>query len=63
MKSCPNPVIQLNDNEFWNQLNNNKQILVNGLKTTMPSYHKKPQDIITAVDEQTYRTLVRNCQL
>ena len=51
-------MIQLNDNEFWNQLNNNKQILVNGLKTTMPSYHKKPQDIITAVDEQTYRTLI-----
>ena len=56
-------MIQLNDNEFWNQLNNNKQILVNGLKKTMLSYHKKPQDIITAVDEQTYRTLVRNCQL
>ena len=51
-------MIQLNDNEFWNQLINKKQILVNGLIIDRLSYHKKPQDIITAVDEQTYRTLV-----
>ena len=56
-------MIQLNDNEFWKQLINNKQISVNGLTIDMPSYHTKQQDIITTADEQTYRTLVRNCQL
>ena len=56
-------MIQLNDNEFWNQLFNNEQILVNGLTIDMPSNHTKQQDIITTRDEQTYRTLVRNCRL
>ena len=63
MKSCPNPMIQLNDNEFWKQLINNKQISVNGLTIDMPSYRRKQQDIIPTANEQTYRKLVRNCQL
>ena len=56
-------MIQLNDNEFWKQLINNKQISVNGLTIDMPSYHRKQQDIIPTADEQTYRKLVQNCQL
>ena len=63
MKLCPNPMIQLNDNEFWKQLINNKQISVNGLTIDMPSYRRKQQDIIPTADEQTYRKLVQNCQL
>ena len=56
-------MIQLNDNEIWKQLINNKQISVNGLTIDMPSYRRKQQDIIPTADEQTYRKLVRNCQL
>ena len=56
-------MIQLNDNEFWKQLINNKQISVNGHTIDMPSYSRKHQDIIPTTDEQTYRKVVRNCQL
>ena len=51
-------MIQLNDNEFWKQLINNKQISVIGLTIDMPSYRRKQQYIIPMADEQTYRKLV-----
>nr|WOC91562.1 ribosomal protein S4 [Utricularia longifolia] len=42
------------------QLVNHKHILVNGRIVDIPSYRCKPQDIITAKDEQKSRTLIQN---
>nr|YP_009679091.1 ribosomal protein S4 [Teucrium mascatense]QDF64358.1 ribosomal protein S4 [Teucrium stocksianum subsp. stenophyllum]QDF64447.1 ribosomal protein S4 [Teucrium mascatense]QDF64535.1 ribosomal protein S4 [Teucrium stocksianum subsp. stocksianum] len=42
------------------QLVNHRHILVNGRRVDIPSYRCKPQDIITAKDEQKYRTLIQN---
>ncbi|RYR57562.1 hypothetical protein HN51_008579 [Arachis hypogaea] len=53
------------------QLVNHKHVLVNGRIVDIPSYRCKPQDIITAKDEQKSKALiqilwiqphVRNCQ-
>ena len=43
------------------QLVNHRHILVNGRIVDIPSYRCKPQDIITARDEQKYRALIKNC--
>nr|WOC91799.1 ribosomal protein S4 [Utricularia nephrophylla] len=42
------------------QLVNHRHILVNGRIVDIPSYRCKPQDIITAKDEQKSRTLIPN---
>ncbi|EPS73910.1 hypothetical protein M569_00845 [Genlisea aurea] len=42
------------------QLVNHRHILVNGRIVDIPSYRCKPQDIITAKDEQKSRTLIQN---
>nr|YP_010173561.1 ribosomal protein S4 [Medicago arabica]QSJ48802.1 ribosomal protein S4 [Medicago arabica]UGK73025.1 ribosomal protein S4 [Medicago arabica]UZC30300.1 ribosomal protein S4 [Medicago arabica]UZC30376.1 ribosomal protein S4 [Medicago arabica] len=42
------------------QLVNHRHVLVNGRIVDIPSYRCKPQDIITAKDEQKYRTLIQN---
>ena len=42
------------------QLVNHRHILVNGGIVDIPSYRCKPQDIITARDEQKSRTLIQN---
>nr|YP_009470659.1 ribosomal protein S4 [Anemopaegma acutifolium]YP_009470855.1 ribosomal protein S4 [Anemopaegma arvense]YP_009471149.1 ribosomal protein S4 [Anemopaegma glaucum]AVF97086.1 ribosomal protein S4 [Anemopaegma acutifolium]AVF97184.1 ribosomal protein S4 [Anemopaegma acutifolium]AVF97380.1 ribosomal protein S4 [Anemopaegma arvense]AVF97478.1 ribosomal protein S4 [Anemopaegma arvense]AVF97772.1 ribosomal protein S4 [Anemopaegma glaucum] len=42
------------------QLVNHRHILVNGRIVDIPSYRCKPRDIITAKDEQKYRTLIQN---
>nr|YP_010632755.1 ribosomal protein S4 [Acanthus leucostachyus]WBP64426.1 ribosomal protein S4 [Acanthus leucostachyus] len=42
------------------QLVNHRHILVNGHIVDIPSYRCKPQDIITAKDEQKSRTLIQN---
>nr|YP_010513628.1 ribosomal protein S4 [Cratylia mollis]UXL85199.1 ribosomal protein S4 [Cratylia mollis] len=42
------------------QLINHKHVLVNGRIVDIPSYRCKPQDIITAKDEQKSRTLIQN---
>nr|YP_009466404.1 ribosomal protein S4 [Genlisea pygmaea]YP_009466479.1 ribosomal protein S4 [Genlisea repens]AUN28459.1 ribosomal protein S4 [Genlisea pygmaea]AUN28534.1 ribosomal protein S4 [Genlisea repens] len=42
------------------QLVNHRHILVNGRIVDIPSYRCKPQDIITAKDEQKSRTLIEN---
>lgn len=41
------------------QLVNHRHVLVNGRIVDIPSYRCKPQDIITAKDEQKYRTLIQ----
>ncbi|KAM3690657.1 hypothetical protein ACJW31_09G136100 [Castanea mollissima] len=43
------------------QLVNHRHILVNGRIVDIPSYCCKPQDIITARDEQKSRALIQNC--
>ncbi|KAM3738569.1 hypothetical protein ACB098_09G139800 [Castanea mollissima] len=43
------------------QLVNHRHILVNGRIVDIPSYRCKPQDIITARDEQKSRALIQNC--
>nr|YP_009828075.1 ribosomal protein S4 [Glycyrrhiza aspera]QJQ76929.1 ribosomal protein S4 [Glycyrrhiza laxissima]QJC13117.1 ribosomal protein S4 [Glycyrrhiza aspera]QJQ74925.1 ribosomal protein S4 [Glycyrrhiza aspera]QJQ75001.1 ribosomal protein S4 [Glycyrrhiza aspera]QJQ75077.1 ribosomal protein S4 [Glycyrrhiza aspera] len=42
------------------QLVNHRHVLVNGHIVDIPSYRCKPQDIITAKDEQKSRTLIQN---
>nr|YP_009027023.1 ribosomal protein S4 [Trifolium grandiflorum]YP_009027098.1 ribosomal protein S4 [Trifolium aureum]YP_009109763.1 ribosomal protein S4 [Trifolium boissieri]AJE72190.1 ribosomal protein S4 [Trifolium campestre]AGO63677.1 ribosomal protein S4 [Trifolium grandiflorum]AGO63752.1 ribosomal protein S4 [Trifolium aureum]AIJ27803.1 ribosomal protein S4 [Trifolium boissieri] len=42
------------------QLVNHRHVLVNGRIVDIPSYRCKPQDIITAKDEQKSRTLIQN---
>nr|YP_010463612.1 ribosomal protein S4 [Bothriospermum zeylanicum]UUL70523.1 ribosomal protein S4 [Bothriospermum zeylanicum] len=42
------------------QLVNHRHILVNGRIVDIPSYRCKPQDMITAKDEQKSRTLIQN---
>ena len=42
------------------QLVNHRHVLVNGHIVDIPSYRCKPQDIITARDEQKSRTLIQN---
>lgn len=42
------------------QLVNHRHILVNGGIVDIPSYRCKPQDMITAKDEQKSRTLIQN---
>nr|QGA86514.1 ribosomal protein S4 [Albizia adianthifolia] len=42
------------------QLVNHRHVLVNGRIVDIPSYRCKPQDIITARDEQKSRTLIQN---
>nr|QKV48604.1 ribosomal protein S4 [Vicia ramuliflora] len=42
------------------QLVNHRHILVNGRIVDIPSYRCKPEDIITAKDEQKSRTLIQN---
>nr|YP_005088795.1 ribosomal protein S4 [Pongamia pinnata]AET11332.1 ribosomal protein S4 [Pongamia pinnata]QWQ50190.1 ribosomal protein S4 [Pongamia pinnata] len=42
------------------QLINHRHVLVNGRIVDIPSYRCKPQDIITAKDEQRSRTLIQN---
>nr|YP_009193076.1 ribosomal protein S4 [Inga leiocalycina]ALQ11463.1 ribosomal protein S4 [Inga leiocalycina]QGA86530.1 ribosomal protein S4 [Inga spectabilis] len=42
------------------QLVNHRHVLVNGCIVDIPSYRCKPQDIITARDEQKSRTLIQN---
>nr|YP_009272481.1 ribosomal protein S4 [Utricularia reniformis]AMN14331.1 ribosomal protein S4 [Utricularia reniformis]WOC91251.1 ribosomal protein S4 [Utricularia geminiloba]WOC91326.1 ribosomal protein S4 [Utricularia geminiloba]WOC91647.1 ribosomal protein S4 [Utricularia nelumbifolia] len=42
------------------QLVNHRHILVNGRIVDIPSYRCKPQDIITAKDEQKSRTMIPN---
>ncbi|KAL5067423.1 hypothetical protein RYX36_018310 [Vicia faba] len=42
------------------QLVNQRHVLVNGHIVNIPSYHCKPEDIITAKDEQKSRTLIQN---
>nr|YP_010566863.1 ribosomal protein S4 [Medicago doliata]UZC32578.1 ribosomal protein S4 [Medicago doliata] len=42
------------------QLVNHRHVLVNGRIVDIPSYRCKPKDIITAKDEQKYRTLIQN---
>nr|QGT34445.1 ribosomal protein S4 [Utricularia amethystina]QGT34532.1 ribosomal protein S4 [Utricularia amethystina] len=42
------------------QLVNHRHILVNGRIVDIPSYRCKPQDIITAKDEEKSRTLIQN---
>ena len=42
------------------QLVNHKHVLVNGRIVDIPSYHCKPQDIITAKDEQKSKALIQN---
>nr|YP_009656728.1 ribosomal protein S4 [Medicago lupulina]AJE72545.1 ribosomal protein S4 [Medicago lupulina]QCO73662.1 ribosomal protein S4 [Medicago lupulina]UEX92037.1 ribosomal protein S4 [Medicago lupulina]UZA65569.1 ribosomal protein S4 [Medicago lupulina] len=42
------------------QLVNHRHVLVNGRIVDIPSYRCKPQDIITAKDEQKSRTLILN---
>nr|QWL15447.1 ribosomal protein S4 [Aragoa abietina]QWL15532.1 ribosomal protein S4 [Aragoa cleefii] len=42
------------------QLVNHRHILVNGRIVDIPSYRCKPQDLITAKDEQKSRTLIQN---
>nr|AGV52615.1 ribosomal protein S4 [Medicago truncatula f. tricycla] len=42
------------------QLVNHRHVLVNGRIVDIPSYRCKPEDIITAKDEQKYRTLIQN---
>ena len=42
------------------QLVNHRHILVNNCIVDIPSYRCKPQDIITARDEQKSRTLIQN---
>ncbi|KAG6633571.1 hypothetical protein CIPAW_12G056900 [Carya illinoinensis] len=42
------------------QLVNHRHILVNGRMVDIPSYCCKPQDIITARDEQRSRALIQN---
>nr|YP_010510706.1 ribosomal protein S4 [Echium plantagineum]UHA56084.1 ribosomal protein S4 [Echium plantagineum] len=42
------------------QLVNHRHILVNGRIVDIPSYRCKPQDMITAKDEQKSRTLIKN---
>ena len=42
------------------QLVNHRHVLVNGRIVDIPSYRCKPEDIITAKDEQKSRTLIQN---
>ncbi|KAL1350812.1 hypothetical protein AAHE18_06G051600 [Arachis hypogaea] len=42
------------------QLVNHKHVLVNGRIVDIPSYRCKPQDIITAKDEQKSKALIQN---
>lgn len=42
------------------QLVNHRHILVNGRKVDIPSYRCKPQDIITARNEQKSKVLIQN---
>nr|QVX30585.1 ribosomal protein S4 [Camoensia scandens]UWV19067.1 ribosomal protein S4 [Camoensia scandens] len=42
------------------QLVNHRHVLVNGRIVNIPSYRCKPQDIITAKDEQRSRALIQN---
>uniref|UniRef100_UPI0031F3600C ribosomal protein S4 n=1 Tax=Platylobium triangulare TaxID=1560081 RepID=UPI0031F3600C len=42
------------------QLINHRHVLVNGRIVDIPSYRCKPEDIITAKDEQKSRTLIQN---
>nr|YP_009127763.1 ribosomal protein S4 [Robinia pseudoacacia]AHY33378.1 ribosomal protein S4 [Robinia pseudoacacia]QJQ79294.1 ribosomal protein S4 [Robinia pseudoacacia]QWW33489.1 ribosomal protein S4 [Maackia amurensis] len=42
------------------QLVNHRHVLVNGRIVDIPSYRCKPQDIITAKDDQKSRTLIQN---
>ncbi|KAL5067349.1 hypothetical protein RYX36_018236 [Vicia faba] len=42
------------------KLVNHKHVLVNGHIVNIPSYRCKPEDIITAKDEQESRTLIQN---
>nr|WRV02053.1 ribosomal protein S4 [Oxytropis ochrocephala] len=42
------------------QLVNHRHVLVNGRIVDIPSYRCKPQDIITAKDQQKFRTLIQN---
>ncbi|KAL5096081.1 hypothetical protein RYX36_000408 [Vicia faba] len=42
------------------QLVNHRHVLVNGRIVNIPSYRCKPEDIITAKDEQKSRTLIQN---
>nr|YP_010545907.1 ribosomal protein S4 [Dendrobium trigonopus]UYG49438.1 ribosomal protein S4 [Dendrobium trigonopus] len=42
------------------QLINHRHVLVNGRIVDIPSYRCKPQEIITAKDEQRSRTLIQN---
>ena len=42
------------------QLINHRHVLVNGRIVDIPSYRCKPQDIITAKEEERSRTLIQN---